>query len=61
MQQEGINEVLIDVMAVNRISIHKTHVFAEVCHTAHTEKEKKQMTFNAPYSVCGKKKQHQTL
>lgn len=41
MQQEGINEVLVDIMTVLWISIHKTHVMAEFCYTAHTEQEKK--------------------
>ncbi len=51
IQQEGIDEVLIDVLTGPRISIHTLHVFAECCHTAHWEKEKKEITFNTPYSV----------
>lgn len=37
IQQEGIDEVLIDVLAGPRISIsiHIMHVFAECCHAAH--------------------------
>lgn len=43
MQQEGIDEVLIDVMTVFWRSIYKTHVLAECFHTAHIEEEKKGM------------------
>lgn len=51
MQQEGIDEVLIDVMTVHRISIHKTHVLAECCHTAHIEQEKKGMRSGMHHTV----------
>lgn len=56
IQQEGIDEVLVDVLTVPQISMHLMHVFAECCHTAHIEKEKKEITFHTPYSVRKKKK-----
>lgn len=55
IQQEGIDEVLVDVLTVPQISMHLMHVFAECCHTAHIEKEKKEITFHTPYSVRKKK------
>lgn len=52
MQQEGIDEVLIDVMTVFWRSIYKTHVLAECSHAAHIEEERKGMGNWMHHTAC---------